>query len=301
MTAVMDERQAPATVPALSASNVTVRFGGLVALADVAIEVPPGTIVGLVGPNGAGKSTLFGVLSGLLRPASGRVFISGRDVTGSSPQSRARLGLARTFQQPELFMGLTVRDHLVLGHRVRYEHRRLWSDLVDFRALFPPTALETEQVEALLELLGLTEIADTPAAILPLGLARLVEVGRAMATRPSVVLLDEPLSGLDIRATERLTAVFERVVSNSSDGLSLLMVEHDVASVLALSSKIFVLDFGHLIAQGTPSEIRADTAVRAAYLGDEDVTAEGTAAPAHTTTDRPTPDGVSPSGPPRHE
>lgn len=301
MTTVMDERQAPATVPALSASNVTVRFGGLVALADVAIEVPPGTIVGLVGPNGAGKSTLFGVLSGLLRPASGRVFIRGRDVTGSSPQSRARLGLARTFQQPELFMGLTVRDHLVLGHRVRYEHRRLWSDLVDFRALFPPTALETEQVEALLELLGLTDIADTPVAILPLGLARLVEVGRAMATRPSVVLLDEPLSGLDIRATERLTAVFQRVVANSPDGLSMLMVEHDVASVLALSSKIFVLDFGHLIAQGTPSAIRADAAVRAAYLGDEGGTAEGTAAPAHTTTDRLTPDGVLPNRPPCHE
>jgi ABC-type branched-subunit amino acid transport system ATPase component len=301
VTTVVDERQAPVTAPALSASNVTVRFGGLVALADVAIEVPPGTIVGLVGPNGAGKSTLFGVLSGLLRPASGRVFIGGRDVTSSSPQSRARLGLARTFQQPELFMGLTVRDHLVLGHRVRYERRRLWSDLVDFRALFPPSASETEQVKALLDLLGLTDVADTPVAILPLGLARLVEVGRAMATRPSVVLLDEPLSGLDIRATERLTAVFARVVANSPDGLSLLMVEHDVASVLALSSKIFVLDFGHLIAEGTPSEIRANTAVRAAYLGDEDATAEGSAVPARTTADRPRTDGGSPNGQPGHE
>lgn len=263
----------------LSATGVTVRFGGLVALADVSIEVPPGAIIGLVGPNGAGKSTLFGVLSGLLRPASGRVFLGGNDVTNVNPQSRARLGLARTFQQPELFMGLSVRDHLVLGHRVHYERRRFWSDLVNFRAIFPPSTFETEKVDGLLELLGLTRIANTPVAVLPLGLCRLVEVGRALATCPTVVLLDEPLSGLDYRATENLTAVFERVVASSDDGLSLLMVEHDVASVLALSSKIFVLDFGQLIAQGTPGEIRANGAVRAAYLGDEDAVSEAHGAP----------------------
>jgi ABC-type branched-subunit amino acid transport system ATPase component len=260
----------PASAPALSATGVTVRFGGLVALADVDVEVPPGTIVGLVGPNGAGKSTLFGVLSGLIRPASGQVRMDGRDVTRSSPQTRARLGLSRTFQQPELFMDLTVRDHLVLGHRVRYEGRRFWSDLVSFRALYPPNTFETERVDALLELLDLTRIANTPVGALPLGLSRLVEVGRALATQPSVVLLDEPLSGLDLRASEHLTAAFERVVSTSGNRLSLLMVEHDVASVLALSSRIFVLDFGQLIARGTPAEVRADPAVRAAYLGDED-------------------------------
>ncbi len=264
-----------AATTALSATGVTVRFGGLVALADVSIEVAPGTIIGLVGPNGAGKSTLFGVLSGLFRPASGRVFIGGKDVTSANAQTRARLGLARTFQQPELFMGLSVRDHLVLGHRVHYERRRFWSDLVSFRAIFPPTKFENEKVDDLLELLGLTAIANTPVAVLPLGLSRLVEVGRALATCPTVVLLDEPLSGLDYRATENLTAAFERVVANSDDGLSLLMVEHDVASVLALSSAIFVLDFGQLIAKGTPSEIRANPAVRSAYLGDEGtVTAE---------------------------
>jgi ABC-type branched-subunit amino acid transport system ATPase component len=257
-------------VPALSAIGVTVRFGGLVALADVDVDVPSGTIVGLVGPNGAGKSTLFGVLSGLIRPATGQVFMDGRDVTRSSPQTRARLGLSRTFQQPELFMDLTVRDHLVLGHRVRYEGRRFWSDLVSFRALYPPAKFETEQVDALLELLDLTGLANTPVGALPLGLSRLVEVGRALATRPSVVLLDEPLSGLDLRASEHLIAAFERVVSTSGNRLSLLMVEHDVASVLALSSQIFVLDFGQLIARGTPAEVRADPAVRAAYLGDED-------------------------------
>ena len=176
-------------------------------------------------------------------------------------------------------MGLSVRDHLVLGHRVHYERRRFWSDLLSFRAVFPPTTFETETVDNLLDLLGLTNIANTPVAVLPLGLSRLVEVGRALATCPTVVLLDEPLSGLDYKATEKLTAAFERVVGSSEDGLSLLMVEHDVASVLALSSKIFVLDFGQLIAQGTPNEIRANPAVRAAYLGDEESVPEGNRAP----------------------
>jgi ABC-type branched-subunit amino acid transport system ATPase component len=263
--------------PALAAAGVTVRFGGLTALSDVSIDVPPGTIVGLVGPNGAGKSTLFAVISGLVRPVTGRVFIGGQDVTTMSTALRARLGLARTFQHPELFLGMTVRDHLVLAHRAHYERHRCWSDLVNLRGLFAPTDLETEQVDALLELLDLTEIAKTQVSVLPLGLARLVEVGRALATHPKVVLLDEPLSGLDVRATENLIAAFERVVSNSRQGLSLLMVEHDVASVLALSSKIFVLNFGLLIAQGTPDEVRADRAVRDAYLGDEDSTAEGEA------------------------
>src|SRR5271170_4337083 len=124
------------TVPAMAATGVTVRFGGLVALSDVTIDVPPGTIVGLVGPNGAGKSTLFGVMSGLLRPARGRVFIAGRDVTTSKPQIRARLGLARTFQHPELFMGLTVREHLELAHRAHFERHRCWSDFFTVRGLF---------------------------------------------------------------------------------------------------------------------------------------------------------------------
>jgi ABC-type branched-subunit amino acid transport system ATPase component len=263
----------------MTAAGVTVRFGGLTALFDVSIDVPRGCIVGLVGPNGAGKSTLFDVISGLVRPVKGRVFIAGQDVTAMGTAIRARLGLARTFQHPQLFMGMTVRDHLVLAHRAHYERRRCWSDLVNFRALLPPPNLETEQVDALLELLGLTGIAKTQVSVLPLGLARLVEVGRALATNPKVVLLDEPLSGLDVRATENLTAAFERVVSASLDGLSLLMVEHDVASVLALSSKIFVLNFGQLIAQGTPDEVRADQAVREAYLGDEDSTAEGETTP----------------------
>jgi len=253
--------------PVLAATDVTVRFGGLTALDRVSIEVPPGTIVGLVGPNGAGKTTLFGVLSGLVRPDTGEVLLGGQRVTRATPAARARLGLARTFQQLELFLGLTVRQHVVLGVRVRTERRRLWSDLLTAGALHPESEAERSRVDHLLDLLGLTDVAHAPAATLPLGTARRVEVARALATSPRVVLLDEPSSGLDAGETARISDAFRTVVDE--EGVSLLLVEHDVAMVLGLSSRVSVLDFGVRIAEGTPDEIRTDPAVRAAYLGDD--------------------------------
>jgi branched-chain amino acid transport system ATP-binding protein len=253
---------------ALAAHDVTVRFGGLMALSDVSLEVRPGGIAGLVGPNGAGKSTLLGVLSGLQRPNAGRVWLRGEDVTGTSPRTRARRGLARTFQQPELFMGLTVREHLVVAYRARMSRARLWRDMFDPRCLMPAKREENERVDGLLELLRLTRVANAPVAALPLGVMRLVEVGRALASDPSVLLLDEPLSGLDVKAAENLLAVFRRIVDENDHPLSLVIVEHDVAAVLALSDTVFVLDFGERIAAGSPETIRNDPAVQTAYLGD---------------------------------
>ncbi len=269
---------APGVAPALAASDVTVRFGGLMALSGVSIEVAPGRIAGLVGPNGAGKSTLLGVLSGLQRPNTGRVSLRGEDVTNASVRHRARRGLARTFQQPEVFQGLTVREHLVLAHRARVARRRLWRDMLDPRSLLPPSAAENEQVDGLLELLRLTRVAKAPVAALPLGVVRLVEVGRALASDPHVLLLDEPLSGLDVKASENLLEVFKQIVDRTEHPLSLVVVEHDVAAVLSLSDIVFVLDFGERIAVGTPDEIRRDPAVQAAYLGDSDAP-QRTAAP----------------------
>jgi branched-chain amino acid transport system ATP-binding protein len=262
-------------VAVLEARDVTVRFGGLVALSDVSIAVPPATIIGLVGPNGAGKTTLFHVVSGLLRPQHGEVILAGRRVTNATPARRARLGLARTFQQLELFMGLTVREHVVLGYRVRNERNRLWSDLFTAGALHPESRDERERVDYLVDLLGLSSVAKTPAASLPLGTARRVEVARALATGPLVVLLDEPSSGLDAHETSQLGAALRRVVEEEK--VAMLLVEHDVAMVLGLSSFVAVLDFGSLIAEGTPDEIRANAAVRAAYLGDDEAV-EGTRA-----------------------
>jgi branched-chain amino acid transport system ATP-binding protein len=254
--------------PVIEARNVTVRFGGLVALSDVSIAVPPASIIGLVGPNGAGKTTLFGVLSGLLRPQEGDVYLAGRRITHATPSKRARLGLARTFQQLELFLGLTVREHVTLAYRVRAERNRLWSDLITAGSLHPTRRDEQERVDHLLDLLGLRSVADTAASALPLGFARRVEVARALATGPSVVLLDEPSAGLDITETAQLAAALRTVVDE--ERVSLLLVEHDVAMVLGLSSEVAVLDFGVRIAYGTPDEIRADASVRAAYLGDDE-------------------------------
>jgi ABC-type branched-subunit amino acid transport system ATPase component len=263
--------------PALAADGVTVRFGGLMALSDVSIDVAPGRIAGLVGPNGAGKSTLLGVLSGLLRPNGGQVSLLGRNVTNASARQRAQRGLARTFQQPEIFQGLTVREHLVLAYRARVARTRLWRDMFDPRCLLPAPAAENERVDGLLELLRLTRVAKAPVAALPLGVVRLVEVGRALASDPSVLLLDEPLSGLDMHASDKLCEVFRQIVDENDHPLSIVMVEHDVAAVLSLSDYVFVLDFGERIAAGSPEQIRRDPAVQAAYLGDtETATHNGT-------------------------
>ncbi len=262
--------------PVLEAREVSMRFGGLAALDRVSLSVPRASLIGLVGPNGAGKSTLFGVCSGLLRPTAGTVLVSARDVTASSPQVRARRGLARTFQQPEMFTSLTVRDHLTLAYRTRHARSRLWTDMFTGASLRKPGSEEADRIQSLIELLSLGSVAESVVEVLPLGTTRLVEVGRALASGPTVVLLDEPLSGLDVNEAGRLADALERTVFD--EGISLLLVEHDVASVLRLCSNIFVLDFGQLIAQGTPDDVRNDPAVRAAYLGDDPGSEGGRAA-----------------------
>jgi ABC-type branched-subunit amino acid transport system ATPase component len=254
------------TDPVFEAIDVVVRFGGLTALDGVSLAVPPASLIGLVGPNGAGKSTLFAVCSGLLKPNSGRVLLSGVDMTAASPQERAHRGLARTFQQPELFMGLTTRQHLVLAYRARHARSRLWKDMFTGASLRKADSTESDRVQSLLTLLSLTEVADLPVDGLPLGTTRLVEVGRALATSPKVVLLDEPSAGLDQREGDRLSEALHRTVVDEK--ISMLLVEHDVAMVLSLCSHVFVLDFGELLAAGPPDAIRNNAAVKAAYLGD---------------------------------
>jgi branched-chain amino acid transport system ATP-binding protein len=253
--------------PRLRADAISVRFGGLMALNEVSLDVPAGGIIGLVGPNGAGKSTLFSALSGLRRPTSGRVYLGGVDVTAASAQRRARMGLARTFQQPELFAGLTIGEHLLLADRMRFSHRRLWSDLALGGGFRRQGRDETARVTALLSLLGLDRVGDRLAVGVPLGLARLIEVGRALAARPSVLLLDEPSSGLDAEETEGLADVLRRSVEEHQ--VAMVLVEHDVEMVFSLCSHVHVIDFGTKISDGPPQVVRADPLVRAAYLGEE--------------------------------
>jgi len=254
------------TAPRLSARGITVRFGGVTALDDVDLDIPAASTVGLVGPNGAGKSTLFSVLSGLRRPDTGQVFLDGADITKATPQARARGGLARTFQHPELFSGLTVREHITLAYRLKHSPLRVWTDPLTAGGFRRPQAAERDRVDQLLVGLQLDPLADRTVSGLPLGSARVVEIARALAREPSVLLLDEASSGLDSRETEELAQVLRRVVAER--GISVLMVEHDVDLVLRLSDYVCVLDFGVRIAHGTPAEIRADSVVRAAYLGE---------------------------------
>jgi branched-chain amino acid transport system ATP-binding protein len=250
--------------PLLEARDTVVRFGGLVALDDVSLSVGDGQIVGLIGPNGAGKTTLFGVLSGLLRPGGGVVMIDGADVTRASPQARARRGLARTFQRLELFGELTVREHLVVAYRG--SSRRMGQLALDLVGLGSrPRAGEDETIDEIIAMLGLGAVAGVPAAALGLGTGRLVEIARALAARPRVLLLDEPSSGLDQRETEALAGVLRQL--RAERGVAIVLVEHDVEMVLGVADAVTVLDFGRVIADGPPAEIRRSEIVQAAYLG----------------------------------
>jgi ABC-type branched-subunit amino acid transport system ATPase component len=259
------------TSPLLDAQGITVQFGGVVALDAVDFSANAGAITGLVGPNGAGKTTLFGVLSGLLRPKSGRVSLDEADITGMSPQRRTRLGVARTFQRLELFGEMTVREHVVVAHRVRQRRdRSLVRDLLGLGSR--PSPGEDEAVDATLALLGLEAVAEQPVVLLPLGTGRIVEVARALATEPRIVLLDEPTSGLDVHETTQVAEALGR--ARDERGVAFVVVEHDVELVLEICEAITVLDFGRVIARGAPGDIRSSSEVQAAYLGSSTAEAE---------------------------
>jgi branched-chain amino acid transport system ATP-binding protein len=258
------------TEPLLVAEHVSVTFSGIRALDDVSLTVGEREIVGLIGPNGAGKTTLFNCLFGTLRPAAGTVRFGGASIRGLPTHKRARLGIGRTFQRIELFSGMTVREHLLVAERSRRRNGALWKDLL---GVGRANADEERRITTTLDLLGLTSDAGRPIEALSLGRGRLVEVGRALMTEPRLLLLDEPSSGLDRDETRALTETL-RVVHDER-GTAMLLVEHDVDMVLDLVERIYVLDFGTLIAAGPATEVLRDAKVREAYLGEMPATAEG--------------------------
>ncbi|HEU5031290.1 MAG TPA: ABC transporter ATP-binding protein [Spirillospora sp.] len=239
-------------MPLLETRDITVRFGGNTAVDGVGLTMDEGQITGLIGPNGAGKTTMFNTITGLQKPASGQVLLDGADITGLSPAKRARRGMARTFQRLELFLSLSVRDNVrVAGDVLRKGSRKQLDEATD----------------AVLERTGLADIAGRDVSDVPIGRARVVEVARALMTSPRVLLLDEPASGQTERETE---AFAEMLTGLAAEGLAICLVEHDLPLVMRLCSTIHVLDYGELIASGTPQEIRESPKVIAAYIGTEE-------------------------------
>ena len=252
-------RAAGAGGPVLDVRDVSVRFGGVAALNGVSLPVHAGQVTGLIGPNGAGKTTLFNVISGLQRPDRGQVRIEGADITRLGPHRRARMGLARTFQRLELFGTLSAADNVRVG--LEAGGRRAGSPGAGAE---PAGAAGGAVATALLERVGVAGVAGEPVNALPTGTARLVELARALSIGPRVLLLDEPCSGLDDRETAGLGRLLGEL---AAEGRAVLLVEHDMDLVLEICDVVHVLDFGEVIASGTPAEIRADAGVQAAYLG----------------------------------
>ncbi len=235
----------------LDVQEVSVRFGGHLALDHASLSAEAGHVTGLIGPNGAGKTTMFNAITGLLAATSGRICIDGRDVTGHKLHQRARTGLARTFQQLELFSMLTVRENI----RVAADIRRRWArDRSDAGAL----------TEAIIERVGLGAVADERVTALPTGQGRLVELGRALACKPRVLLLDEPASGQDDTETHRFGVLLREL---AADGMAVVLVEHDMSLVMEVCDRVHVLDLGRMIAVGDCASIQNDPKVLEAYLG----------------------------------
>lgn len=241
--------------------DVSVAFGGVRALDGVSFEVPEGQVCGVIGPNGAGKTTLFDVVSGLRRPGAGRISVAGADLTGTSAVRRARLGVRRTFQRTQVFGRLTVAENVLAALDWHGGGGGLAADLVGWPARRRLERERGERVAEVLELCGLSGLRDVHAAALPVGRRRLVELARALADRPRLLLLDEPTSGLDAEQTARLREVVAALDT------TVLLVEHDMGFVMRACDRLVVLDLGRVIASGTPDEVRGDPVVRAAYLG----------------------------------
>lgn len=257
---------APPSDDALSVRGLMVRFGGLVAVRDVDLDAPKARLTGLIGPNGAGKTTTFDACTGLNAPTEGTVHLFGNDITRLGPPARAQRGLGRTFQRMELFNSLSVLENVAMGREARFAGSNVLRHIFSSPAQRDETA---EATEVAMALCGLTLLAERRAGTLSTGQRRLVELARVLAGGFRLLLLDEPSSGLDHSETRHFGDMLERIVAEQ--GVGILLVEHDMSLVMRVCEHVYVLDFGKLIFEGTPDDIRASNVVQAAYLGAEGV------------------------------
>jgi branched-chain amino acid transport system ATP-binding protein len=249
----------------LLVEGVTVQIGGILALFEVSLAARPGEVLGIIGPNGAGKTTLFDVISGLRAPTAGSVWLEGIDITSMSPVWRSRHGMRRTFQRQQVVGALTVEENLLVAQEWRGGGGGLLADLVGLPGRVHRERQRRERAGEVLSLCGLTEVRSVEAGTLPIGMARMVELGRAVVDGVRVLLLDEPTSGLGHTEMEQLAQTIHRL--KATQCCAVLLIEHDVRFVMQASDRIVALNLGRVLAAGSPGEVRADAAVRAAYLG----------------------------------
>jgi len=258
--------EAPAP-PLLKLEGVSMTFGGLRAVNDVSLSLRQGELVGLIGPNGAGKTTVFNMITGHYKPTRGRIWFAGQEITGLAPNRITALGIARTFQNIRLFKGMTVLENVLVAHHVRLQ-ASLWSALFRLPAYTREEEAMRQQAMELLREVGLEGFADAEASSLPYGLQRRLEIARALATRPRLLLLDEPAAGMNPEETRDLTAFIGRI--RERFGLTILLIEHDMKLVMGICERIHVLDHGVTIAEGSPEAIRTHPRVIEAYLGEDE-------------------------------
>jgi branched-chain amino acid transport system ATP-binding protein len=247
----------------LIAERLSVAFGGVRAIDDVSLAVAPGLVFSIIGPNGAGKTTLFNVISGLYRPERGRVRLAGEDVTALAPEGLARRGLSRTFQNLQIFFRMSVIENVMVG-RHRHETTGMFADLFHLPAVRRQNRMTREAAAAALERVGLAAATERPAGSLSFGDLKRLELARALASEPKLLLLDEPAAGCNPVETEGIATVIRRL---SRDGITVVLVEHDMRLVMNVSDRIHVLANGRTLAEGAADEVRTNPAVIAAYLG----------------------------------